>query len=300
MIFENPFRRPGRFFRGNTHTHSTESDGEQTVQERFEAYHCRGYDFLVMTDHFTVSDVSGCGGEGFLAMSGIELHPMNPYGGERYHFVGIGVTEHIDANSMEPNDVLAAVNEQGGVAVLAHPYWSGHTLSDYAELEGYIGLEVYNTTCCVSIAKGFSETHWDDMLDRLGPAVGLAVDDTHKELSDAFQGWVMVRAAKLTASAIIESLRKGAFYATQGPEIRDIRVEPSPEGPCLTVETSPVQRIALKARASNGACVDAVDGKLIECARCVMYPEHGYLRVEITGPDGKKAWSNPFFTADYL
>ncbi len=300
MIYQNPFALPGRFYRGNTHTHSTQSDGVLTLEGRFAAYRDRGYDFLVMTDHFEVSEVDGYSREGFLAISGIELHPYNPYGGERYHFVGIGVTRLIDSETMTPNDVLAAVNEQGGLAVLAHPYWSGHTLSDYVDLRGYIGLEVYNTTCCVSIGKGFSETHWDDLLDRVGPVVGLAVDDTHKETSDAYQGWVMVKATELSVPAILEALRSGAFYSTQGPEIRDLRVEPTHEGPCLRVETSPTKRVVFKARASSGSCIDASDGQLVERAECVMRAEHRYLRVEVTAADGTKAWSNPFYVSDYL
>ncbi len=300
MIYQNPFALPGTFYRGNAHTHSTHSDGAQSLEDRFAAYRQRGYDFLVMTDHFVVNPVDHCSAEGFLAIPGVELHPANPYGGETYHIVGIGVSRLIDTTDMSPNEVIAAINEQGALAVLAHPYWCGHTTTDLAPLRGYIGLEVYNTTCCVSIGKGHSESHWDDLLDRVGPAVGLAVDDTHRETDDAFQGWVMVRATALTQPAILASLRSGAFYSTQGPEIRDMRVEPTDVGPCLRVETSPARRIVFKARAFNGLCIDAADGEVLERAECVMKPEQGYLRLEVTAADGKKAWSNPFLVSDYL
>lgn len=300
MIYQNPFALPGRFYRGNAHTHSTHSDGEQSLEERFEAYRARGYDFLVMTDHHTVNPVDHCSRDGFLAISGTELHPGNPYGGETYHIVGIGVNQPIDCEGLGPNEVLAAIEDQSGVAVLAHPYWCGHGLADFVDLRGYVGIEVYNTTCCRSIGKGYSETHWDDLLDRVGPVVGLAVDDCHRVTADAFRGWVMVRAADLTEGAVLDALRAGAFYSTQGPVIHDMRVEPTDEGPCLRVETSPARRIAFKARAYCGHCVDAGDGQLLERAECVMRPEQLYLRLEVTGPDGTKAWSNPFFVGEYL
>lgn len=300
MIYQNPFALPGTFYRGNAHAHSTHSDGVQTLDERFEAYRRRGYDFLVMTDHNTTRPVDGYSRDGFLAIPGIELHPLNPYGGETYHIVGIGVGEPIDPTPADPNDVIAAINEQGGVAILAHPYWCGHTLLDFLELRGYVGVEVYNATCCVSISKGHSESHWDDLLDRVGPVVGLAVDDCHKATEDAYQGWIMVKAEELTAPAIIEAIRNGAFYSTQGPEIRELRVEPSDQGPYLYVETSPAKRIVFKARAYHGYCLDAQDGRLVESAECPMLSQHGYLRVEVTARDGKKAWSNPFMVSDYL
>ncbi|MBN1345818.1 MAG: CehA/McbA family metallohydrolase [Phycisphaerae bacterium] len=300
MIYENPFSMPGKFYKGNTHTHSTESDGKQTLKQRFDAYRARGYDFLVMTDHGVVSDVSGFSRDGFLAIPGVELHPGNPYGGETYHFVGIGVSRLVETVGTSANDVLAGINDQGGVAVLAHPYWSGHTITDYAELHGYIGVEVYNTTCYVSIGKGYSESHWDDLLDRAGPTVGLAVDDAHHVSRDAFQGWIMVKARELTTPAILESLRMGAFYSTQGPEIKDMQVAATFLGQCLRVRTTPAQRIAFKGRASCGQCFDAGDGESIEEAECVLEPMWGYLRVEVTDASGKKAWSNPFLVSDYV
>ncbi len=211
MTYRNPFEQPGRFYKGNTHTHSTNSDGQVTAEQRRDAYRQRGYDFLVMTDHRGVTPVEGLSGDGFLTVPGIEVHPPNPYGGELYHIVGIGVSEFIDADRMNANDAITAINAQGGVAVLAHPYWCGHTLSDYHELRGYAAIEVYNTTCCVSIGKGFSESHWDDLLDRVGPTLGLAVDDAHKATADAFKGWIMVKAQELTAPAIVEAIRHASF-----------------------------------------------------------------------------------------
>ena len=74
----NPFKSPGQWYRGNTHSHSTESDGRLPMDERFAAYREHSYDFLVLTDHRTVNDVSSFSTDGFLAISGSEVHPSNP------------------------------------------------------------------------------------------------------------------------------------------------------------------------------------------------------------------------------
>ena len=47
-----PFGKPGRFFRGNIHTHSTRSDGRLPPSQVVAAYRDHGYDFLAITDHF--------------------------------------------------------------------------------------------------------------------------------------------------------------------------------------------------------------------------------------------------------
>ena len=47
-----PFNKPGRFWKGNLHTHSTKSDGKLTPSEVMAAYRGHGYDFLALTDHF--------------------------------------------------------------------------------------------------------------------------------------------------------------------------------------------------------------------------------------------------------
>ncbi|HVU14003.1 MAG TPA: hypothetical protein VHD90_22145, partial [Phototrophicaceae bacterium] len=47
-----PFDKPGRFYRGNLHTHSTRSDGRLSPELVCRFYREAGYDFLAITDHF--------------------------------------------------------------------------------------------------------------------------------------------------------------------------------------------------------------------------------------------------------
>ena len=69
----NPFKQRGNWYRGNTHSHSTESDGKMSIADRFAQYRDGGYQFLVLTDHRKVSDVSAHTQDGFLAISGSEV-----------------------------------------------------------------------------------------------------------------------------------------------------------------------------------------------------------------------------------
>ena len=290
MFNANPFRQPGQWYRGNTHSHSTESDGQLPMSDRFEAYREAGYDFLVLTDHRKVNDVSAYSTSDFLAISGSEVHPPNPYGGATYHFVAINIHETLNCAKMHPNAVLDEIKAQGGEAVLCHPYWSGHTITDYLPLRGYFAIEVYNDGC-MEIGKGFSEQAWDDLLDRGGPVLGIASDDSHGTEHDCFHGWIMVKAEYLTIESIMEALRTGAFYSTLGPEIEDMALE----GNAVTVKCSPAQSIVFKAECSRGRRILPQEGGLLTEATYSVPNGTKYVRVEVTDETGKKAWSNPFF-----
>jgi hypothetical protein len=301
MTAVNPFQAPGRWFRGNTHSHSTESDGRLSIPDRFAAYRDAGYDFLVLTDHRKVSDVSAESRPNFLAISGSEVHPDNPYGGDRFHFVAINIHEPIRDTELSPNETIEAVRAQGGEVVVCHPYWCGHTINDLAPLTGYFAVEVFNSTC-MEIGKGFAEPHWDELLDKVGPTFGIAADDAHGTELDVFQGWLMVKAPELTTEAILTALRTGAFYSTLGPEIHDLQLremrasaEASKPTRKVVVRCSPAAMITFKAQRSRGRRVLPPLGELLTEAEFTLTGSERYLRVEITAPDGKKAWSNPFF-----
>lgn len=258
MLNINPFQQSGQWYRGNTHTHSTESDGKLSIAERFAAYREKGYDFLVLTDHRRVNDVRDYSTSDFLAISGSEVHPQNPYGGATYHIVAINIHEPVNCSKMHPNAVLDEIKVQGGEAVLCHPYWCGHTVSDFLPLRGYFAVEVYNDTC-MGIGKGFSEQAWDDLLDRGGPVFGIAADDAHGVSHDCFHGWVMVKSQELTLEGIMEALRTGAFYSTLGPEISDITVNPADKK--ITVKCSAAASIVFKAECHRGRRVLAPEGE---------------------------------------
>jgi len=296
--YVNPFVLPGRWYRGNTHTHTTFSDGVLTVEQRCEAYRAGGYDFLVITDHDQVVDPSGFSRDGFLAIPGAELHPPCPDHPEPYHIVAVNIRDPIDGRNMDANGVIRAIRDQGGLAVVAHPYWSGLTFIDLQRLEGYVGLEVYNATTDWCIGKGSSEPHWDDHLDRIGPTLGLATDDAHTEAVDVFRGWIMVKADRLTADAVTQAIRQGAFYSSQGPVFHDIRIERAGGTARIVVESSPVRSIIFVGCRSTGRHVHADDSDPITRAEYRPAGSEKYVRVVLIDEAARKAWSNPLWLSD--
>ncbi len=300
MSYRNPFAQPGRWYRGNLHTHTTASDGGLTVTERCAAYRAAGYDFLAITDHHLVQDVSACSSADFLVISGGELHPVNPRTGDLYHFVALDVRRSID-DTLPAQQVIDAIHAQGGLALLCHPYWCGLSLLDILPLTGFFAVEVYNDVA-MRIGKAFSESTWDEMLDNQGMVYGVAVDDTHNREDESFHGWIMLKAAELSLDALKTALQDGALYATTGPHFTDIVVEEiagsaadgSPATAWrVTVSCSPVHSIVVKGRRYHGWRALAPEGESLTSATCRLPAEMKYLRVEITDADGRRAWSNP-------
>lgn len=74
------------------------------------------------------------------------------------------------------------------------------------------------------------------------PLFGLGTDDSHNyHGGDATpgRGWVMVRAAKLEANALIEAMQRGDFYASCGVVLEDVRFDQAGKKLSLKIKSEP-------------------------------------------------------------
>ncbi len=290
----NPFTVPGRWYRGNLHVHTTKSDGRMSPEEMVDWHIAHGYDFLSLTEHRFRLESAPYSREGLLLIPGIELDGRDPTSGI-YHLVGLGVENSIRHNpGWSFQAAIDAIRAAGGLAVLAHPYWSGQTSTDLLTVEGAWGIEVFNGVCQKERGKGLSTVHWDELLAAGKRLWGLAVDDAHGHPPDGDLGWgwVMVKAEELSQEAILKALEAGAFYSTSGPEIHDLRLEDG----VVTVRCSPVEHIYFVCDWALGDAVHAWDGSpLTEAGFQLRNEGETYLRVECVDYRGRCAWSQPFY-----
>lgn len=295
------------WLKGNLHSHTTNSDGKPSPQERLDGYVNQGYDFLCISDHYTITRIDTVSApDDFVLVQGAEIHPENPFGGQTHHFLAYNIDEDMDSKRMPPQHVIDEVKRQGGSIWLAHPHWSSvNILRDTLPLNGLAGVEVFNTTCRCA-GRGESSIHWDDWMDLLGrPIPALANDDSHaleSQERDTYQGWNMVKVRERSAKAIIDALERGCAYVSTGPEIHDIqllRVDEPGDG---------VQIVEATVRCSEARRVHAVcdstgteyqeKGGTFEQATFRLRANSRWARFEIIAPDGEKAWSNPLDLAD--
>ncbi len=114
-------------------------------------------------------------------------------------------------------------------------------------------METYNHGCHTGAdrADGF---HTLDQLLAEGRRLDLiATDDAHFTEPDHFGGWVMVKAPENEPEALVEGLKAGTFYSSQGPELRDIRItDRNVEVDSSAVVSMIVQSGGNKAKAVHG------------------------------------------------
>ena len=298
MNIQAAFEAPGRWYRGNLHTHTSASDGDCTVEQATAFYRNNGYDFVAITDHCVCMDVDGLSDAGFLVLHGMEVNGSGANGRD-YHVVGLGgrwaPNQRVEEGSSLQGDI-DCLRERGALVVLAHPYWLGQPSTELAAVSGAVGLEVYNAVTDVGYFKGYSNVHWDDLLAAGQRIWGFAVDDAHWKpwRKDAGLGWVMAKSIELTAPAIMESLRLGRFYATTGPTIEDFRVD----GDEVSISCSPVASINAIGERWFCRTAQAGPGKAITEACLKLWEGQTYVRAEVVDRAGKRAWSNPIFLAD--
>jgi predicted metal-dependent phosphoesterase TrpH len=297
-----PFRQPGRFYRGNLHTHSTRSDGALAPETVVEAYRARGYDFLALTDHFLmqydfpITDTRALRSADFTTLLGAELHAPRTEAGLDWHLVGVGLP--LDFAPPAPGETgpqLAARAAASGAFVgIAHPAWYSLTVADALSIEAAHAVEVYNEGTAQWNDRGNSWYLCDLVLARGRRVNAYAADDAHflSTRPAAFAAWVQVRAAELTPEVLLASLRDGAYYSSQGPELHDIAIE----GRRIVIACSPVASIIVSGP-SRHACQMHGDS-LMEAAFSLEGFGRSYCRVTVIDANGKRAWSNPIWLSE--
>ncbi len=300
------FSALGRFWRGNLHTHSTRSDGVLSPEEVCRRYAAEGYDFLALTDHFVglwgypIVDTVPMRTNRFTTILGAELHSGAMANGELWHILAVGLPADF-APSNSPHFVPVAGQETGpeiaaravaagAFVAIAHPQWSGLTLADARSITAAHAVEVYNHGCATGADRADGFAIADLLLTEGRRLTMVATDDAHFSEPDHFGGWVMVKAEDNTPEALLASLKAGTFYSSQGPELRDVRVE----GKRVVVESSAVVSVIVQG-AGTGA--KAVHGQSMTQAEVATerLNDSPWLRVTVIDAAGRRAWSNPMW-----
>ncbi len=282
-----------KFYKGNLHCHTTVSDGRLAPEEVIALYQENGYDFLALTDHWKISPPQRH--KNMLVLSGMEVDYTLT--NQVLHVVCILPDASLNArlnreNRMTYPEAISLVNEAGGAAIAAHPAWSLNTHDFLLGLEGISAAEIYNTV---------SGAPWNGMradasgiLDivsawgRYYPLV--ASDDAHFYDGDACVSFTMVQADELTPAGIIAAIRRGSFYASQGPQFLDVDIDEKQ----MTVHTTPVSRVTFSSNLVYSAQRSTIRKGITELSYTFARErgEH-FVRCEIEDQWGRKAWLSP-------
>ncbi|MHC0053472.1 PHP domain-containing protein [Actibacterium sp. D379-3] len=300
------FTAPGAFYRGNLHTHSDRSDGVLPAEEVCKRYRDEGYDFIALTDHFIgmydypITDTTAFRDDDFTTILGAEVHSGAMQNGELWHIVAVGLPADFApghaphflpvAGQESGPEIARRCAEAGAYVAIAHPQWSGLTLDDARSIDAAHAVEVYNHGCAIGCDRPDGFHTLDLLLSEGRPLNLIATDDAHFSEPDHFGGWVMVKAAANAPDALVEALKAGHFYSSQGPELRDIRLS----GRNIEVECSAAAAVIVQ---GQGSAAQALHGNSMTKARIPLdrFANSPWVRVTVTDRAGRRAWSNPIW-----
>ncbi len=299
MTLLAPFAAPGRFYKGNLHTHSTASDAVRDAETVCAVYRENGYDFLALTDHFLpkygfpITDTRPFRTNAFTTILGAEVHAPKTELGELWHILSVGLP--LDFPPTPPTEtgpeLAARCAAAGAYVAIAHPAWYGLTIADAESvLPAAHAVEIYNHGSHVGEDRGDGWGLFDALLARGHRLAACATDDAHFKCGDYFGGWVMVKSESLAPEALVAALRAGHNYSSQGPDIYAIEVTED----AIRVECSPASTVMLLGRGTAGKAVFGTDMRQASLPLDIIR-KGGYGRVVVVDADGKRAWSNPFW-----
>jgi hypothetical protein len=311
-LFDVPAARnqdaPLRWYKGNTHTHTLNSDGDSTPDDVVRWYREHGYHFLVLTDHNFLTSVDGLNAlhgadDRFLVIRGEEV--TDRFEKKPIHVNGLDVASLVPPQGgdsvvdvLQRNvDAIRAVN---GIPHINHPSFGWAIGADELRQVRRTRLfEIFNGHPQVNNLGGGGmpslEETWDTILTAGTWLYGIAVDDAHTfkqpgnpNVAGPGRGWVMVRAARLEPRAVLEAMERGDFYASTGVELADYEADAASIRVAVRATSYSKYRIQFIAR--DGAVVREVPSSIAEYR---FTGTEGYVRARVLESNGRVAWCQP-------
>lgn len=204
------------WFKGNTHCHTVNSDGDEFQRRVVRWYRDHNYNFLVITDHNYLTKIEYLDtdtADDFILIQGEEV--TDSFEGHPIHINAINIKVMIEPqhgkdkiSTLQNN--INAVMAAGGIPQINHPNWRyAFNDEEMSQLNNIRLFELFNLSYnCNNFSAGGApgmEEIWDRLLSRGKLFYGLASDDAHDyagefspKKANPGTGWIMVKAKKLT------------------------------------------------------------------------------------------------------
>ncbi|HPO89507.1 MAG TPA: CehA/McbA family metallohydrolase [Victivallales bacterium] len=294
-----------KYFKGNFHCHSCWSDGEAKPENVVKFYKFVGYDFVGISDHNILTELKN---QKNLDICEI---PCSEYTGENYcHILAIGVSKAVKPESnSQKSDKLSILQdginksiEAGGIPVIAHPFWYWTLDADIIKkTKNCYHFEICNASpdCNSFPLPGFEpgDELWDQLLSSGRKFYGLASDDAHNYYTPynprapfagkAFNG---IFSTKLSPKNILNSLKKGDFFASTGIELKNYNVSKN----YVEIEVKQIgrEKTVIEFIGNEGKKLmtkTALKGKYF------FKGNEKYVRIRIASTAGLWLWTQPIF-----
>lgn len=323
-------KETGKFYKANLHSHSNLSDGRLTPEEMKKAYKDHGYSILSLTDHEILLDHRDMSDDDFLMLNGYEIDISDDSTDKQLHanlfpidqnnltqvcysneYVWGNARNYINQIKFDYdgykrvhtpekiNEFVKIATEHGFLVSFNHPVWSCEVYEDYIHYDGFFAMEILNYGCYIDDGlPEYNPVVYDAML-RHGHRLGcISTDDNHDwkpfehPQCDSFGGFTMIKADALTADEVIKSLQNYDYYASTGPEIKELYVEDFK----VHITTSDARFIRISGDSRKGGVVAANEGDTVNSAVFDLEGKRwNYFRLEVRDWKGNVANSNAYF-----
>jgi hypothetical protein len=290
--------------RGNLHCHSDRSDGEASPEAVARAYRDTGYDFILLSDHFEerygwqVTDTRPLRTPSFTTIIGAELSSAAWDERNTYWVTAAGLPLDFEPPLPgEHSEAIARAHEGGAFLTLLHPGLNNLPLGAVDDLPAFDAIdavEIYNhNTAQAHPDRAEGAYMADGLLERGRRLLLSAGDDAHFLFDgDRFGAWLELQAEALEPDALLDALKGGSYYSTQGPRFEHLELD----GARLHVATSEVVSIGLGGGGDRWQAATEVRGDALTEASFDVEPFRGsYCRVTAIDGAGRRAWANPLW-----
>ncbi len=288
MPLDHPYNLPpgGLWLAGSLHAHQDRIP----LQAMVDQYAARGYGYLMVAGHnthLTPQALAALNTQGITIIPGTEytkgphlLHAVHAWDADRN-------LRHVMPNIRKITDSAHALGE---ITVAAHPSWDTHfdhiPVSEMLACPSLTGIEIYNGLIRRLDGTAWAIDKWDSLLSH-GNRLWAFADDDSFMTDDVNLGWNVTCCADRSIAAILDALRQGRFYPSTGGHIKSISVE----GSHITIHAPNASRITASGRHGKNLATLPGPHATFDAAKF----DTPYLRFTILHPDGKQAWTQPFW-----
>ena len=226
-LMPDRIRRRGQgWYTGDLHGHTFHSDGDYSPADFLAEAWNRGYDFVALTDHNTLSaipEITSLAGEGMTIISGVELTTFH---GHAVVLGAHGWTEWRVKDGSSMSALATGLQEAGAVYIIAHPKSEGHPICtgcrwSYSDMMPGPArhVEIWNRDW----AGSHNETALNQYYNWLNEGFRIVASsgtDTHRPMPSGIRiAANRIHAMDNTPDEILAGLRRGHCFVTSGPEI---------------------------------------------------------------------------------
>lgn len=298
-----------RWYKGNLHTHTVNSDGDSTPHEVATWYREHGYQFLVLSDHNHLTEITGLNAihaakEKFLLIPGEEVtdaYNRKPIHVNAYNLAELVAPQHGQSVSATIQNNVDAIRRANAIPSLNHPNFQwAVTAQDLLAVNNLTLFEIYNGHPTVNNRGGGGFQSLDEMWDTLltaGKRVhGIAVDDAHnfktigQQFSNPGRGWICVQTESLTTANITQAINNGQFYASTGPILSNVTATPREYK--IEINPRPEEKFTTWFIGENGKTL----ARSYDTNPTYTFTANDkYVRARVESSFGSTAWTQPAF-----